>query len=115
MEIRITGQRLSVTEGIKEWVFRKVSKLEKFAPRLVEAHVIIKKEKYLYVAELTLLGPHLRFYSEGENKENLYTAIDFACERMIKQLKKYRERIKDHHLLQDPSQMSKPTQEGTPE
>ena len=97
MEIRITGKSLPVTEGVKEWVHRKVSKLERYAPRLVESHVIVKKEKHFYVAEITVLGSRHRVYGEGRDKENLYTAIDWACERVVTQLKKFREKVKSHH------------------
>ena len=89
---------MAVTEGIKDWIFRKASKLEKYVPRIVESHVIVKKEKYLYVAEITLLAKHLRVFGEGRDKDNLYTAIDQACDRVAKQLKKYREKIKSHNL-----------------
>lgn len=99
MEIQITGKSLAVTEGMKEWVHRKVSKFEKYVPRLVESHVILKKEKYFYVAEITALAKHLRAYGEGRDKENIYTAIDWACDRVVKQLKKCREKIKSHHPL----------------
>lgn len=98
MEIRITGKNLEITEGIKDWVQRKASKLEKFVPRIVESHVIVKKEKYFYVAELTLLAKHLRVFGEGQDKDNLYTAIDLACDRVAKQLRKFREKIKSHGL-----------------
>lgn len=98
MEIRITGKNLEITEGIKDWVHRKASKLEKFVPRIVESHVIVKKEKYFYVAELTLLAKHLRVFGEGQDKDNLYTAIDLACGRVAKQLRKFREKIKSHGL-----------------
>lgn len=87
---------MGVTQGIKDWVHRKVTKLEKYVPRLVESHVIVIKEKYFYVAEITALARHLRVFGEGRDKENLYTAIDLACDRVIKQLKKYREKIKSH-------------------
>lgn len=97
MDIRITGKGLAVTEGIREWVFRKVSKLEKYAPRLVESHAILKREKYFYVAELTLVAKHLYIYGEGRDKDNVYTAIDLACARVAKQLRKFREKIKGHY------------------
>ncbi len=97
MEIRITGKGLEVTERIKDWVVRKASKLERYVPRLVESHVILKKEKYFFIAEITSLGPQLRVYGEGRHKGNLYTAIDTACERVEKQLKKFREKVKSHH------------------
>ena len=98
MEIRITAKSMDVTEGIKDWVFRKVSKLDKYVPRIVESHVFVKKEKYFYVAEITLLAKHLRIFGEGQDKDNLYTAIDLACDRVAKQLRKYREKVKSHSL-----------------
>ena len=98
MEIHITAKNLSATERIKSWVFEKVGKFEKYSPRLVESHVILKKEKYLYVAEVTLLGGHLYIVGEGRDKESLFTAIDQACDRVAVQLKKFREKLKGHHL-----------------
>ena len=88
---------MEVTEGIKNWIFRKASKFEKYSPRLVESHVIVKREKYFYVAEVTVLAKHLRAYGEGSHKENLYTAIDWACLRVAKQLRKFREKVKNHN------------------
>ncbi len=105
---------MAVTEPIKSWVHRKVGKLERYAPRLVESHVILKKEKYFYVAEITLLASRLRAYGEGKDKENLYTAIDWACERMVKQLKKFREKMKSHHQL-DRKRLSRKKREGVEE
>ena len=103
-----------VTEPIKDWVYRKVSKLDRYAPRVVESHVILKKEKYFFVAEITLLASHLRAYGEGKDKGNLYTAIDWACERMAKQLKKFREKVKSHHQLER-KQLSRKKREGAKE
>ena len=87
---------MPVTEAVKEWVHRKVPKLERYAPRLVSSHVIVKKEKRFYVAEITVLARRHRIYGEGRDEENLYTAIDWACERVAVQLKKFREKIKSH-------------------
>ena len=97
MDIRFSGKNLTVTQGMKEHIQEKLSRLERYAPRLVETHVILEKEKYLYEAEMTLLAKNLRAYGEGRSKENIYAAIDQAYLRIEKQLKKYRERVKDHH------------------
>lgn len=97
MDIRFTGQNLKITSGMKEHLEERLPKLEKYAPRLVEAHVYLKKENYLYVAEVTVLGKDLRAVGKGASKENIFAAMDEAHERVIKQLKKYRARRKDHH------------------
>jgi putative sigma-54 modulation protein len=101
MNIRFLGKNISVTEGMKEHLRDKLTKLEKYAPRLVESHVILKKEKYVFEAEITLLAKNLRAYGDGRSKENIFTAIDDAYHRIEKQLKKFREKVKGHHLKEE--------------
>ncbi len=86
-----------MTEGIQQHTREKLLRLERYSPRLVESHVILKKEKYLYEAEITLLAKNLKAYGEGKSKDNIYSAIDLAYARIEKQLKKFREKLKDHH------------------
>jgi len=86
-----------VTQAIQDHAREKLIRLERYAPRLVETHVILKKEKYLYEAEMTLLAKNLKAYGEGRSKDNIYVAIDQAYLRIEKQLKKFREKLKDHH------------------
>ena len=97
MDIRLAGKNLSVTDGMKEHLQQKLGRFEKFLPRLVEAHVILNKEKYFYEAEVTVLAKNLKAFGEASSKANIYAAIDQACERVEKQLKKFREKVKDHH------------------
>ncbi|MBN1688214.1 MAG: ribosome-associated translation inhibitor RaiA [Candidatus Omnitrophica bacterium] len=102
MDIRITGKHLSVTEGMKEHLTEKLGKLDKYSPKIVEAHVILKKEKYLHEAEITLTAKNLRAFGQGKSKENIFTAMDQAYSRIEKQLKKFREKVKDHHKKRGP-------------
>lgn len=97
MDIRFSGKNLSLTKGMKDHMEEKLVKLEKYSPRLVEAHVILEKEKYLYKTEITLLAKNLKVYGEDQCKENIFSAMDKAYIRVEKQLKKYREKLKDHH------------------
>ncbi len=96
MDVRYVGKNLKVTEGMKEHIQEKCLKYEKYDSNIVECHVLLKKEKYLFVAEITLLAKNLRVYGEGSAKENIFAAIDKAYVKVEKQLKKFREKIKDH-------------------
>jgi len=97
VEVRFSGKNLSVTAGMREHMREKLTKLDRYAPRLVESHVILKKEKYLYWAELTLSAKNFHAYGEAQSKENIYAAMDQAYGRVEKQLKKFREKVKAHH------------------
>ncbi|HTL48249.1 MAG TPA: ribosome-associated translation inhibitor RaiA [Verrucomicrobiae bacterium] len=106
MDVRFLGKNLKVTKPIKEHLYDRMSKLDKYAPKIVETHVVLKKEKYLYHATITLVGKNLRAFGEGTQKENIYAAIDQAAERVQKQLKKFRDKIKDHHKEHGPNAVS---------
>ena len=97
MDIRFQGVNLTVTEGMKEHLREKLVKFERYAKKLVDSHVVLKKEKYRFIAEITLLGKNMRTYGEGNSKENVFTAMDQAYVKVEKQLKKFREKVKDHH------------------
>jgi putative sigma-54 modulation protein len=99
LDIRISGKHLDVNARLRAHVEEKLGKLEKFAKKVIEARVVLKVEKYLHIAEITLLGKDLRFYGEGRSEENFFPAIDEAAEKMGAQLKKRREKLKNHKVF----------------
>lgn len=97
MEIRFLGKNIKVSKEMQSHMNEKLTKLEHYAPRLIESHVVLKKEKYMLKAEVTLLAKNLRAYGEAQSKENVFAAFDSAVIKVEKQLKKYREKVKSHH------------------
>jgi putative sigma-54 modulation protein len=100
MEIRFIGKHFKITPGIREHVEDKLEKITKFRGLrgLIEAKVLFKIEKYLYIAEITLLGKNLRFYGEGRSEQNFFAAFDQAELKVAAQLKKMKEKVKSHKL-----------------
>jgi putative sigma-54 modulation protein len=82
---------------MKAHLAERLPKFEKYAPRLVEAHVFLKKEKYIFKAEITLAAKGFHAFGEGKAKDNIFAAMDEAYERVEKQLKKFRSKTKGHH------------------
>jgi len=97
MQVRFTGKNMRITKDMKGHLEEKLGKIEKYAPGFVSAHAVLKKEKNLYRAEVTVHSKSFDAFGEGRERENVYKAVDAACDRVTKQLKKRRERIKDHH------------------
>ena len=90
MDIRFSGQNLKITAGMKEHLEERLPRFEKYAPRIVEAHVFLKKEKYIFKAEIALAAKDFHAFGMGEAKDNIFAAMDEAYERVEKQLKKFR-------------------------
>ena len=106
MNIRISGHKIAVTEGMRGHLRDKLARYEKYTSRLVEAHVILKKEKYFYEAEITLLARNFKAFGDGKSKEHIFAAMDQAAVRVEKQLKKYREKLKSHRIKHAPKDIS---------
>ena len=98
MEMRLIGKHMKVTPRMRQHVEDKLEKLGKFNKQIIQAQVVLKTEKYLHVAEVTLLGKDLRFYGEGRSDENLFAAFDEAETKVAVQVKKRKERVKEHKL-----------------
>ncbi|MGI6240661.1 MAG: ribosome hibernation-promoting factor, HPF/YfiA family [Candidatus Omnitrophota bacterium] len=97
MDIRFTGQNFKITAGMRGHLEARLPKLEKYVPKIIEAHVFLKKVKYLFVAEITVLAKDVRAFGKGSSKENVFASMDDAYDRVVKQLKKHRGREKNHH------------------
>ncbi len=98
MRIQVIGKHIKVAVRMREHIEEKLEKLAKFRG-LIEAKVVLKSEKYLHIAEITLLGRDLRFYGEGRSSEHFFAAFDAAEIKVASQLKKRKDKIKNHHKV----------------
>jgi len=96
LEIRIIGKHMEVTDRMREHMEEKLEKLAKYLYKVVEVQIVLKREKYLCIVEITVLGKGLRIYSEARSEDNFFTAFDMVQEKVLAQLKKRREKLKDH-------------------
>jgi len=92
MNIHITGKRIDVTDAMKEYVEKKITKLAKNLTDVIDVNVTMHLERYRHVAEITISAHHLTVRGKGDTTD-MYTSIDMACARIEKQLARYRGRI----------------------
>ena len=96
MNIVITGRHFDVTDGIKAHANEKISKLDKFLTKLLEAHVILSVEKFRHIAEITVIGKNLKITST-ETTSDMYASIDKAVSSLEEQLRKFHDKIRAHN------------------
>ena len=71
--------------------------LDKYAGRPTDAHVVFSKNAHEYVCEAVVhLSTGLTSQAKGQATE-IYAAFDLCAEKMDKQLRRYKRRLKDHH------------------
>lgn len=98
MRYQITGKQIDVGEALQTHVRTELGTvLEKYSQRPTDATVVFSKSGYEFVCESTVhLSSGLTAAAKGHATE-IYAAFDACSEKMDKQLRRYKRRLKDHH------------------
>lgn len=97
MNIIITGKNVDLTDAIKARVNDKLGKLDKLFTKETNATVTLKKENNKDVCEINIpvKGNLLRV---SERQDNLFSAIDIATDKLERQIRKYKTKIRDNKI-----------------
>lgn len=100
MKLLIHGRNLEITQAISDYTRDKLSRaVAKFEGLISEADVHLSVAKNPSVqqqtAEVTIFANGTIIRAE-ERSENLYASIDLVSSKLSRQLRRYKERIKDH-------------------
>ena len=93
-QINVTFRHVDPSQALKDYVVEKLGRLQKVIEKTIEANVTLSVEKYRHIAEVFLTGSGITIKA-FESTEDLYSAIDLVCDKVERQLKKYREKQKD--------------------
>ncbi len=98
MRYQISGKQIDIGEALQSHVKTELGEiLEKYAGRPTEASVTFSKSGHEYVSEAVVhLSTGLTVQAKGTDHE-IYAAFDSTTEKMDKQLRRYKRRLKDHH------------------
>jgi ribosomal subunit interface protein len=98
MQYKITGKQIDIGDALQEYVRENLGAgVVKYAERPTNATVIFSKSGAELVCEVTVhLSTGLTAAAKGHAHE-IYAAFDAANEKMEKQLRRYKRRLKDHH------------------
>ena len=94
MKIAITGRGIELTDGLKEAVTAKLSKLDRFFTPDTRANVTLSVEKERQKIEVTIPVKGHTIRAE-EASDDMYTSINEVEEVIERQLRRYRTRIID--------------------
>ncbi len=98
MRYQITGKQIDIGEALQTHVKAELGEtVEKYAQRPTEAVVIFSRNAHEMVCESTIhLSTGLTAQAKGHATE-IYAAFESCREKMDKQLRRYKRRLRDHH------------------
>lgn len=99
MKINARGQKIKVTDAIQAHTEEKLKKLDKYfdTPEEITANVLIKVKGKDQTVEVTI--PTKKFILRGEETNNdLYAAIDLVTDKLERQIRKNKTRLKKNNV-----------------
>jgi ribosomal subunit interface protein len=98
MQLSVTGRQTEIGEALRRHIEGSLgSILDKYFKTAIEAHVIVSKEAHLSRAEISIhIGRGIVVNARAASSD-AYLAFDAAAERLAKQLRRYKRRLRDHH------------------
>ena len=94
MKFVIVGKNITVTNGLRNQVEKKLGKLERYFNKDTEVHVTLSTEKEQQKIEVTIPVKGNIIRSE-QSSEDMYVSIDLVEEVIERQLKKYKNKLVD--------------------
>jgi len=95
MQLTVTFRHLEPSERLKEYCHDKLARLEKYLDAVIDAEVVLTVEKFRHRVEVLIVSAGLKIKAEEET-EDMYAAIDMVVDKLEKQVKRHREKLKTH-------------------
>jgi ribosomal subunit interface protein len=98
MRYQISGKQLDVGEALQTHVKSELAEMfGRYAQRPTDATIIFSRDSYEFQAEATIhLSTGLTVSAKGHSPE-VYAAFEMCREKMDKQVRRYKRRLRDHH------------------
>ena len=94
MQTSVTFKNLDSSDHLKSYVADKLDRLDKYLDNPAEANVVLTVEKFRHTAEINIAGDRLSIIGKEETND-MYSAIDMALDKLEKQIKKSKQKIRE--------------------
>ena len=96
MQIAVTFRHMESSDAVRSYVEEKLAKVKKYVEEPIDAQVVLSVQKKInHRAEVTMVAKGLTMKS-AEEKDDMYAAIDLMVDKIERQLKRYKEKLKRH-------------------
>jgi putative sigma-54 modulation protein len=93
VKIAITGRHVEITPGLREFIEKKIGKIEEFYAGAKEVHVVLTVEKYRHTAEITFKGGHRQLAAKKTTKD-MYASVEEVLQAVAHQASRLKEKQK---------------------
>ena len=94
MQTSVTFKNLDPSDRLKSYVSEKLNRFDKYLLNPAEASVVLAVEKFRHIAEINIIGDRMNINGKEET-EDMYSAIDIVLDKLEKQIKKSKQKVRE--------------------
>jgi putative sigma-54 modulation protein len=91
MKIIFKGKHIEVTDAMRNYIEKRLNKIERHFDHILEVIVTLSVEKNRQIVEATLQARRALIRAEEET-DDMYTSIDKVADKLERQIQKYKEK-----------------------
>jgi putative sigma-54 modulation protein len=99
MQLSVTFRHMDPSEALKTYVQERTTRLTKYIDRPLESQVTLTVQKFRQIADVVINADGIRIAGQ-EAHEDMYAAIDLVMDKIERQVKKYKGKIRKHKPTQ---------------
>jgi putative sigma-54 modulation protein len=104
MQINITGHHVELTPALRTYATEKMQRLSRHFDHVLSVNIILNIEKLQQQAEATVHAAGRNLFATHTSTD-MYAAIDGLVDKLDRQVRRYKERKRDHHHI-NPNKMA---------
>jgi putative sigma-54 modulation protein len=105
MQLSTTFRHMDASQAVRDYAEEKLDKIRKYFQKdPIAAHAVFSVERgFHHVADINITLPNGIVINAKETTEDMYSSIDLATARIERQVRKWKEKIRDHKPHGGPS------------
>src|SRR5579862_4658091 len=105
MQLSTTFRHMDASQAVRDYAEEKLDKIRKYFQKdPIAAHAVFAVERgFHHVADINITLPNGIVINAKETTEDMYSSIDLATARIERQVRKWKEKIRDHKPHGGPS------------
>jgi len=105
MQLSTTFRHMDASQAVREYAEERLEKIKKYFQRdPLQAHAVFSVERnHYHTAEFVITLANGILIQAKETTEDMYSSIDLAGSRIERQVRKWKDKIRDHKPHGDPS------------
>jgi len=95
MQLSVTFRNMEPSEPLKTYVQERTGKLTKYIDKPLDSQVTLTVQKFRQIVDVVINADGIRIAGQ-EAHDDMYAAVDLVMDKIERQVKKYREKIRKH-------------------